>query len=51
MVYRSWDDAVHGVTSAEHDGDNNHTSCECEDHGKSFLILISYQNWITYKVN
>ena len=27
-------EAVHSVTSAEHDGDKNHTSCECEDHGK-----------------
>ena len=44
-------DAVHGTTSAEHDGDKNHTSHECEDHGKSFLILTSYQNWITYEVN
>ena len=27
-------DAVYGATSAEHDGDKNHTSHECEDHGK-----------------
>ena len=27
-------DAVHGVTSVEDDGDKNHTSSACEDHGK-----------------
>ena len=42
---------VHGVISTEHDRDNNCTSNVCEDHGKSFLILKSYQNWMTYEVN
>ena len=44
-------DEVHGVTGEEHDGDHNSISSVCEDHGKSFLILKSYQNWITYEVN
>ena len=38
MIILMWfidlSDAVHGVTSEEHDGDKNHTSHECEDHGK-----------------
>ena len=32
-------DDVHGSTDAEHDGDQNDTSCVCDDPGKSFLIL------------
>ena len=44
-------DEVHGVTSAEYDSDHNSTSHVCKDRGKSFLILTSYQNWITYEVN
>ena len=51
MWFVDLDDEVHGVTSEEHDGDHNSTSCVCEDHGKSFLILTRYQNWITYEVN
>ena len=41
-------DEGHGVTSEEHDGDHNSTSCVCENHGKSFLILTGYQNCRSY---
>ena len=41
-------DEVHGVTSEEYDGDDKSV---CENHDKLFLILTSYQNWITYEVN
>ena len=32
-------DAVHSLTGEENDGDQNSTSCVCDDPGKSFLIL------------
>ena len=38
-------------TGEENDGDQNHTSCVCDDPDKSFLILKGYQNWMTYEVN
>ena len=44
-------DEVHGSTGEEHDGDQSDISCVCDDPGKSFLILKSYQNWMTYEVN
>ena len=44
-------DEVHGLTSEENDSDQNDTSCACDDPGKSFLILKSYQNCMTYEVN
>ena len=44
-------DEVHGLTGEENDGDQNDTSCVCEDPSKSFLILKSYQHWITYEVS
>ena len=44
-------DEVHGLTGEENDGDQNGTSCVCDDPGKSFLILKSYQNWMTYEEN
>ena len=44
-------DEMHGSTGDENDGDQNGTSCVCDDPGKSFLILKSYQNLITYEVN
>ena len=44
-------DEVHGLRREENDGDQNDTSCVCDDPGKSFLILKSYQNWMTYEVN
>ena len=42
-------DEVYGLTGEEHNSDHNSTSCVCEDPGKSFLILTSYQNLITYE--
>ena len=44
-------DEVHDLTHEQNDGDQKGTSSVCDDHGKSFLILISYQNWMTYEVN
>ena len=42
---------VHSLTGEENDCDEIGTSCVCDDPGKSFLILKSYQNWLTYEVN
>ena len=44
-------DNVHGTTDGEKDGDQNDSSCLCDDHGKSFFILKNYQNCMTYEVN
>ena len=44
-------DNVCGTTDGEKDGDQNDSSCLCDDHGKSFFILKNYQNCMTYEVN
>ena len=44
-------DEVYDLRDEQNDGDQNGASSVCDDHGKSFLILISYKNWVTYEVN
>ena len=51
MGFIDIDDEIHDLTDEQNDSDQNGTSCVCDDPGKSFLILISYKNWMAYEVN
>ena len=42
------DDSLYGRRDKDTEGDKNHMSSVYDDPGKSFLILLSYKNCISY---
>ena len=50
MWFIDIDDEVHDLTDEQNDGDQSGTWSVCDDPGKSFLVLISYKNWMMFEV-